>query len=60
MNNLDLSDLRFLSYAEWITGDYNEFVKKSVVPFFNKTYKLKIREIRLRRMFSTITPAAFN
>ena len=47
MNNLDLSDLRFLSYAEWITGDYNEFVKKSVVPFFNKTYKLKIREIRV-------------
>ena len=47
MNNLELADLRFLSFAEWISGDYNEFVKKSVMPFFTKVYKLKIREVRV-------------
>jgi|GEM_PF-1502315 len=47
MNMLDIADLRYLSFAEWISGDYHEFVKKSVVPFFIKTYKLKIREIRV-------------
>lgn len=47
MTNLEIADLRYLSFAEWISGDYHEFVKKSVVPFFTKTYKLKIREIRV-------------
>ena len=47
MNTQELADLRFLSFAEWISGDYNEFVKKSVLPFFSKSYKLKIREIRV-------------
>lgn len=47
MRTQDIADLRYLAHAEWITGDYNEFVKKSVVPFFTKTYKLKIREIRV-------------
>lgn len=47
MSHLDIADLKYLSYAEWISGDYNEFVKKSVVPFFAKTYNLKLREIRV-------------
>jgi len=47
MSTFDISDLRFLSFAEWISGDYNEFVKKSVLPFFTKSFKLKIREIRV-------------
>mgnify|MGYP000503764115 CR=1 FL=1 len=47
MNNSDIADLRYLSLAEWISGDYNEFVKKTVVPFFTKSYKLKLREIRV-------------
>ncbi|MDB2439883.1 MarR family winged helix-turn-helix transcriptional regulator [Hellea sp.] len=47
MNNSDIADLRYLSMAEWISGDYNEFVKKTVVPFFTKSYNLKLREIRV-------------
>ena len=47
MNTSDLADLRYFTFAEWISGDYNEFVKKTVVPFFTKSYNLKLREIRV-------------
>lgn len=47
MNNLDLADFQYLSYAEWISGDYSDFVKKSVLPTFSKRYNLKLRETRV-------------
>jgi len=47
MENSVLADLRYLSYAEWISSDYNEFVKKSVLPHFAKPYNLKLREVRV-------------
>lgn len=47
MNHQEIADLRYLSYAEWISGDYNEFVKKTVLPQFKKTYPLKLRETRV-------------
>jgi DNA-binding MarR family transcriptional regulator len=43
----EIADLRYLSYAEWISGDYNEFVKKTVLPQFKKKYPLKLRETRV-------------
>lgn len=47
MNYADIADLRYLSYAEWISGDYNEFVKKTILPEFKKKYPLKLRETRV-------------
>ncbi len=47
MNQKVIADLRYLSYAEWICGDYNEFVKKTVLPQFKKRYPLKLRETRV-------------
>ena len=47
MMNMKLADLNYLAYAEWISGDYIDFVKKSVLPTFTKTYKLKLREVRV-------------
>lgn len=43
----EIADLRYLSYAEWISGDYNEFVKKTIMPQFKKKYPLKLRETRV-------------
>jgi len=47
MDDSNLADLHYLSYAEWISSDYNEFVKKSVMPHFTKSYSLKLREARV-------------
>lgn len=55
MDNSNLADLRYLSYAEWISGDYIEFVKKSVLPSFNKRYKLKLREARVLNTIASAT-----
>jgi len=47
MSYANLVDLRYLSYAEQISGDYNEFVKKTILPEFKKKYPLKLRETRV-------------
>lgn len=47
MDQKSLADLQYLSYSEWISGDYNDFVKKSILPAFNGKFKLKIRELRV-------------
>lgn len=47
MDNQSIADLRYLHYAEWISSDYNEFVKKTVLPQFTKKYPLKLRETRV-------------
>jgi len=47
METLNLADMKYLSYAEWISGDYNAFVKRSILPEFNSRYDLKIREVRV-------------
>ena len=47
MNRVLLADLKYLSYSEWISGDYIDFVKKSVLPTFNTVYSLKLRESRV-------------
>jgi len=47
MAQLNYKDLDYLSYAEWISGDYNEFVKKTILPSFSKRYALKMREVRV-------------
>lgn len=47
MNFQDIADLQYLSYAEWISGDYNEFVKKTILPVYKKKYPLKLREVRV-------------
>lgn len=57
MDNFNFADLRYLSYAEWISGDYIEFVKKSVLPSFNKRYKLKLREARVLNTIASSTEA---
>lgn len=51
------NDLRIFSYAEWIAGDYLEFVKAVVMPLFKNSYGLKLREIRV---LSTISIAGRN
>lgn len=47
MDGIDVADLKYLSFAEWISGDYNDFVKKTVLPVFSKKYPLKLRETRV-------------
>ncbi len=47
MSYVDLADLRYLSYAERISGDYNEFLKKTILPQFQKRFSLKLRETRV-------------
>lgn len=47
MTRLHYNDFDYLSYAEWISGDYNEFVKKTIMPSFTKKYSLKVREMRV-------------
>lgn len=47
MAKLQYKDFDYLSYAEWISGDYNEFVKKTIMPSFTKEYSLKMREMRV-------------
>ncbi|WP_017930126.1 MarR family winged helix-turn-helix transcriptional regulator [Robiginitomaculum antarcticum] len=47
MDTKSLADLQYLSYSEWISGDYTDFVKKSILPAFNGKFNLKIRELRV-------------
>lgn len=54
MDTLDLADMKYLSYAEWISGDYNAFVKRSIMPEFNSRYDLKIREVRVLNSIAEI------
>ena len=54
MENPNPADLRYLSYAEWISSDYNEFVKKSVLPHFAKSYNLKLREVRVLNAIAAV------
>lgn len=55
MTALSHNDLNYLSYAEWISGDYNEFVKRTILPRFSRRFPLKLREMRV-----LITISEFN
>ena len=56
MEMIDLEDMKYLSYAEWISGDYNDFVKRSILPEFNSRYDLKIREVRVLNSIAELGP----
>ena len=53
MNQQRITDLDYLSYAECICGDYNEFLKKIVLPIFKKRFPLKLREVRVLNMIAS-------